>query len=95
MERLERISTGFTEAKILLTAAELRIFDMMKGEAKTAEEVRSALDGDIRGVRIFLDALCAMEILSLDDGRYRGGAAAQRANGWFPAGMVQPARRQR
>jgi SAM-dependent methyltransferase len=71
MERLERISTGFTEAKILLTAADLGVFDQLKGEGKSADEVCSALDGDPRGVRILLDALCAMEILSLEDGRYR------------------------
>jgi len=70
MERLEKIANGFIEAKILLAAAELRVFDLLVGGGKSAEEVRQALDGDLRGVEILLDALCAMELVRKEGGRY-------------------------
>lgn len=71
MERLERISNGFIEAKILLTATELRIFDGLAGPGMTAEAVARRIEGRLRGVEILLDALTAMEIVDKDGDVYR------------------------
>jgi len=62
--RLETISRGFVEAKILLTAAELRLFDALGSPGATAAEVAVAVGGEVRGVEILLDALVAMEIVA-------------------------------
>lgn len=71
MERLQRIATGFMQAKILLAAAELGLFDALAPDGADAVHVCAALDADPRGVEILLDALVAMEILTKEAGRYR------------------------
>jgi hypothetical protein len=71
MERLERISNGFIEAKILLAAAELRLFDNLTGEGKTAGVAARAVGGGRREVEILLDALVAMEIVDKRGDVYR------------------------
>ena len=71
MDKLETIANGFIQAKVLLAAAELRVFELLKEGGRTAAEVCRALDGDLRGVEILLDALCAMEVLVKEGERYR------------------------
>lgn len=71
MDLIERISNGFLEAKILLAAAELRLFDLLGGGGKTAPEVAEWIGGTLRGTEILLDALVAMEFLDKASGRYR------------------------
>jgi SAM-dependent methyltransferase len=71
MDRLEQISNGFIQAKILLAAAELRVFDLLKDGGATAAGVCRSLDGDLRGVEILLDALTAMEIVVKEGETYR------------------------
>jgi SAM-dependent methyltransferase len=68
--RLETIAHGFIEAKILLTAAELRLFDALRPPGATAPVV----GGELRGVEILLDALVAMEIVAKEGERYRNRA---------------------
>lgn len=70
-ERLERISTGFIEAKIVLAAAELRLFDAVARGPSTAEAVARTVEGGSRAVEILLDALVAMEIVEKRDDTYR------------------------
>jgi hypothetical protein len=71
MERLNRISNAFIESKILMAAAELRIFELLTHDGATAEDVSRRIGGQQRGVEILLDALVAMEILEKRGGRYR------------------------
>lgn len=71
LERLHEISNGFIQAKIMLAAAELRLFDAVMGEGATAEEAARRIDGQVRGTEILLDALTAMGMLEKRDGRYR------------------------
>jgi len=71
MDRLEQISNGFIEAKILLAAAELKLFEGLVGEGKTARSVARAVGGRAHGVEILLDALVAMEILDKRGDAYR------------------------
>lgn len=62
---------GFMESRIVLSAAELDLFTLLADRPMTAQEVRDAVDGDIRAVTILLDALAAMELLIKSEGRYR------------------------
>jgi hypothetical protein len=69
-EKLSEIASGFVQAKILLTGAQLHVFDHVVNGA-TAEEVRARIEGDLRGVEILLDALTAMEIVDKHESTYR------------------------
>jgi SAM-dependent methyltransferase len=71
MERLDRIASGFMEAKVLLAAAELRVFDLLKGAGATSEDLARRIGGDRRGIEILLDALVGMEIVAKEGGVYR------------------------
>ncbi len=71
MDRLDQIGIGFMEAKILFAAAELRVFDRIEERGSTADEIARPGGESPRAMRILLDALAAMEILSKDAGRYR------------------------
>lgn len=70
MEALDRIANGFMQAKILLTAAELRVFSLLAGEGASASELAASVGLSLRGVEILLDALAAMELLDKEQGRY-------------------------
>ncbi len=71
MDDLDRIATGFQEAKILLAAADLRVFDLLKGGGATIETMLERTGWDPRATRILLDALVAIELLEKRDGAYR------------------------
>jgi SAM-dependent methyltransferase len=71
LERLQAISTGFIKAKVVLAAAELKLFDITAGEGVTAAEVAAKIGGDLHGTEILLDALVAVEMLEKRDGLYR------------------------
>jgi predicted nicotinamide N-methyase len=74
MDRLLQIIAGFQEAKILLAAAELGVFDHLRGSGGTAGAVAAALDGDLRGTEILLDALAALALIEKTGDRYRNRA---------------------
>jgi predicted O-methyltransferase YrrM len=61
---------AFTEARILLTAAELDLFTLLSQQSQTADEVAHALPADQRAITILLDALCGMALLEKRDDRY-------------------------
>jgi len=61
----------FTEARIVLTGAELDVFTLLAREGLTAEEVTQRLQGDRRAVMTLLDALTALELLRKESGSYR------------------------
>ena len=69
MDRLNRIAGGYTDAKVLLAAAQLRVFDHLRAGA-CAAEVAEAIGGGRRGVEILLDALVALEIVDKDGDVY-------------------------
>ena len=70
MDALDRIANGFMHSKILLTAAELRVFSVLVGQGASAPEVSASIGLTLRGVEILLDALVSMELLDKLDGRY-------------------------
>lgn len=71
MDDLDRIAIGFQESKILLAAAELRVFDLLKGEGASLPALLAKTGWDPRGARILLDALVAIGLLDKREGVYR------------------------
>lgn len=71
MDRLEEIANGFMEAKILLAAAQLSLFDHLAGGPRTAAEVARAIGASPRPAEMLLDALVAIGIVDKQEGRYQ------------------------
>jgi SAM-dependent methyltransferase len=69
--RILEVSRQFTDARVVLTGAELDLFTILAREGLTAEEVTQRVRGDRRAVAAVLDALAAMELLRKDEGVYR------------------------
>lgn len=59
---------GYAAPLMLETAVELRVFDVLDRGPKTAPEVATATGASVRGVRILLNGLIALEMLSKDAG---------------------------
>lgn len=74
MERLLQLIAGFQQAKILLAAAELGVFNHLAGPGASAPGVAAALGADRRGTEILLDALVALEVVEKRDGVYHNRA---------------------
>jgi SAM-dependent methyltransferase len=70
-ERLDAIASGFMEAKVLLAAARLGLFDAVHAPGATAAEAARAVAGSERGIAILLDALAAMGIVAKARDRYQ------------------------
>jgi SAM-dependent methyltransferase len=58
------------EARILLTGAELDLFTLLARGPISAGEVTAAIQGNLRGVTILLDALAAMGLVEKKGDRY-------------------------
>jgi len=61
--RLTEMGTGFMPACILGAAAELDVWSVLADKPLSAPQAAQALEADLRGVRILLDALVALELL--------------------------------
>ena len=59
------------EAKVLLAAAELRLFDRLSSGGATAAEAAGSLGAPVRPIEMILDALAAMGIVEKRQNRYR------------------------
>jgi len=70
-ETIQKISRGFTLARILLTGVELDIFSLLAEQPLSAAKVCSKLDLDLRAATIFLDVLSALGYLEKQDDLYR------------------------
>jgi 3-hydroxy-5-methyl-1-naphthoate 3-O-methyltransferase len=57
------LALGFQRAQVLFTAAELEVFGILAGGAKSAAEVATELDAEPRGIEALLDACVALRIL--------------------------------
>jgi len=70
-EAILKVSAGFLRSRILLTAAELDLFTKLDGRPATVESLCEQQGWSARPVRILLDAVAAMGLLSKgNDGRY-------------------------
>ena len=76
--RLSRISQGFTEAKIILAAVELGLFDRLSKRAATATELAAELEVTERGIEILADALVANAYLHKKGAHYNNTAEVDR-----------------
>ena len=83
-EPIMRAATGFMAAKHLFVASELGLFEALADGPADAFELadRAGLPADT--TRISADAMVALGLLELEDGRYRNGAEA----GFFLAGRT-------
>lgn len=59
-----RLSTAYWESQTLLTASRLRVFDVLAGAARTADEVAAALKLDARATALLLRACVGLGFLS-------------------------------
>jgi precorrin-6B methylase 2 len=73
---LQELSRSFQEARLLLTGAELGLFDLLADQPLAAGEAAARLGANPRGLTILLDALSAMGLLLKEAGRYRCAPAA-------------------
>ena len=64
------LSRNFMESRILLTGAELGLFDLLASKPLSAEELANKMKANLRALTIVLDALSAMQLLVKEGGKY-------------------------
>jgi len=69
-EAILKLARQFMESRILLSAAEMNLFTLLDGMPSTAKNLAGALNADLRGLTILLDALTAMGLLSKKEDMY-------------------------
>jgi SAM-dependent methyltransferase len=68
--QLFKISGSYWQACTLHAGVRLEIFTVISEDQATGEEVARRLDGDVRGVKMLLNALVAMDLLTKEEDRY-------------------------
>lgn len=69
--RLMQMSGGFGPPLVVETALRLRVFDLLAEENQTTEELCARTTASIRSLRILLNALVGLDLLTkAEDGRY-------------------------
>lgn len=76
---LLHLTRGFREARIVLTALELDVFDCLLSSSKTAQEFAAEKDLDARATEILLNALASLGVLTKKAERFRVAAACREA----------------
>lgn len=69
-EEIFTIARGFQPACVLLAAADLNIFTILKTKPISAEAVADKLKADVRAITILLDALAAMALINKQNKEY-------------------------
>jgi len=77
-ETMLKSAQDFMESRILLTAAELNFFTILKTNSLSADEISAETDCDLRALTMLLDALVAMGYLLKQENKYRCEEAACR-----------------
>lgn len=72
-----RLSTAYRQAKVLHSAVELGVFDLLAKGPAGEPQLRAELGLHPRLARAFLDALVALGLLVVADGRYRNSPVAE------------------
>jgi SAM-dependent methyltransferase len=65
------LAQGFMESRIMLSAAEMNLFTVLKSEPLSVQEIATRIGADQRALSMLLDALAAMGLLAKKEGRYR------------------------
>lgn len=76
-EHYVAMSLGFMRTAVLRAGLELRIFDHMAQGPTDAATIADAAGTDPRATRLLLEALVAIQTLTVEDGRYRLTPSAQ------------------
>lgn len=72
METIDRMSQGFMAAKVVMAAAELRLFDALGGEDLEAAAIAARISGRERATGVLLDALAGLGVIEKSaSGTYR------------------------
>lgn len=71
-----QMMTGFFTSKLLSVGVELDLFTWLSSQARSFEEIRAQFHFAERPCRIFLDTLVRLDLLILEDGRYRNSPLA-------------------
>lgn len=69
-ERLQQMHFSFAAERVLSTSLKFDVFSHIAAGKKTAAEIAAAAGADERGMRMLLDALVGLELLSKPGGRY-------------------------
>ncbi len=69
-KQLLEMSGGFRAPCVIGAAAELDLFTRLADRALSAEVLAAELDGDLRAMRILLDALAALNLVEKSGDRY-------------------------
>jgi SAM-dependent methyltransferase len=69
---------SFQQSRVLLTAIELRLFSLIGGDALTSADVAARAGSDSRATDRLLNALCAMQLLTKHEGRFRNTPDSRR-----------------
>lgn len=72
------VATGFQRSRVLLTAYELGIFTCLGDRSCVSIEVAAGLNLDARATDRLMNALCALGLLSKDQGRFSNSPGAAR-----------------
>lgn len=75
VRHLDELAAGYQRAAILFTANNAGVFSLLE-QARTAEEVSRALGWSLRGTRMLLDGLVALELALKEDEAYRNAPIA-------------------
>ncbi len=70
VQNIMEMSRGFREARIILSAVELGVFEALAAGPKTAEELASERDLDVRAAAILLDALASLDVICKNNEAY-------------------------
>lgn len=73
-----RKTASFFPSRIILTANNFRIFDILEGKRKTAGAAAKAISADKRATELLLNSLTAIGLLEKKEGKYRNTSIASR-----------------
>jgi len=76
--RLMRLSTGFRESKIILTANEFDLFTVLSEKRLLSSEIAEKINVNDRAIVVIMDALTAMGFLIKDNSLYRNSEVSER-----------------
>ncbi len=93
-QRIQQLAWGYGPPLIIEAALRHGIFDALDGAAKTVDEIATQAGASARGVRIVMNALLGLELLTKDaDGRYgltiESAAFLVRGRPGFLGGVIQ------
>jgi ubiquinone/menaquinone biosynthesis C-methylase UbiE len=74
---LRKMWGAFRQARVLMTANNLGIFDHLE-ESRSAAEVAASIKSDLRATEILLDALAGLELIKKCRGKYRNSTSSNR-----------------